>query len=363
MKIVFFTNNYHTNQNNIVSSLLANKFRVQYLVVNIVNKKVPFNLKLNALDKHTNYFGQIYHYLKDEKPDVIIIRGRRLVAMKVYLISKFLNIPSLRSEQVILETEETFINKHIPSILLTLIKKVQFLFLSKTLITPIVKDYLKYQRYESKNKFFLPLPIDVKSQKSKKYNLSKQLKLLTVGKFQDRKKHFLLLHVVNILSQKYTIKLKIIGSCSGEAAKKYDKEMLNFIKKNSLENIVTIEKNKEHSQVLKEYKNHDLFILPSVDEEFGYSTVEAMAVGLPVIVSNDAGCQYLTNNNSNGFIFKKNDIADLKDKITYFLENKDQLKIKGASGRQFIQRYYSTEFYIKQLKRILKNEFNIAIDK
>jgi glycosyltransferase involved in cell wall biosynthesis len=64
------------------------------------------------------------------------------------------------------------------------------------------------------------------------------------------------------------------------------------------------------------YKEHDVFILPSNLEPWGLVVEEALANGLPVIVSDKVGCAIdLISNNDLGLIFQANNLCSLKSKI------------------------------------------------
>ena len=72
-------------------------------------------------------------------------------------------------------------------------------------------------------------------------------------------------------------------------------------------------------QLRKYYKEASAFILPSYFDNWGLVVNEAIASGLPCIVSKNCGCAVdLISNNKSGFIFdpfKKNELTKLMHKI------------------------------------------------
>ena len=74
------------------------------------------------------------------------------------------------------------------------------------------------------------------------------------------------------------------------------------------------------NQIQTLYKNSDIFILPSLTEGMPNSLLEAMSSGLPCIATNLKNITTnIIKNGKCGFLFKKNDLLDLKVKIEKLL--------------------------------------------
>jgi glycosyltransferase involved in cell wall biosynthesis len=102
------------------------------------------------------------------------------------------------------------------------------------------------------------------------------------------------------------------------------------------------------SQMPVIYHLADVFVLPSKGpgETWGLSVNEAMACGLPVLVSNKCGCAPdLVSNSENGYIFKANDIDDLSSKLKLFIEaGKAGLKKMGECSKKKIADFSFEKF-------------------
>lgn len=86
----------------------------------------------------------------------------------------------------------------------------------------------------------------------------------------------------------------------------------------------------------------DVFVLPSIGpyETWGLAINEAMAAGKALIVSDACGAaSNLVHQSKNGFIFKKNDIEELKEKLIFYLNNRNQIKKMGEYSLQIIKNY------------------------
>ncbi len=79
-----------------------------------------------------------------------------------------------------------------------------------------------------------------------------------------------------------------------------------------------------------------VFVLPSRHEAWGLITNEAMACGLPVIVTHDAGCAVdLLRNGENGFVYDAGDVSALRDALTAVLVP-GRAAAMGAVSREII---------------------------
>jgi glycosyltransferase involved in cell wall biosynthesis len=71
----------------------------------------------------------------------------------------------------------------------------------------------------------------------------------------------------------------------------------------------------ENIKLQTEFLNHDIFILPSINEPWGLVVEEALYFGLPVMVSKNCGSVELVKKGVNGFIFEPLDIEMIRNFI------------------------------------------------
>jgi glycosyltransferase involved in cell wall biosynthesis len=90
---------------------------------------------------------------------------------------------------------------------------------------------------------------------------------------------------------------------------------------------------------LDNYSRASIFVLPSVHESFGLVVLEAMASGLPVIVSNKVGAKDCVRDGDNGFIFNEGDDQKLTEIINSFASDSALLEQMGARSREIAKEY------------------------
>ena len=106
--------------------------------------------------------------------------------------------------------------------------------------------------------------------------------ILNVGRLVKEKNQRQLIRVVCRLVKKYPqIKLKIVGDGPLEKELKQDVAYLG------LEACINVTKSTDN--IVRDYQSADLLVLSSIIEGFGLVVAEAMACGLPVVVTNSGG--------------------------------------------------------------------------
>jgi len=89
----------------------------------------------------------------------------------------------------------------------------------------------------------------------------------------------------------------------------------------------------QYDQLPFYYGLSSAFILPSTTEQWGLVVNEAMASGLPVLVSEKAGCRYdLVEEGRNGYLFDPFDVHDMADAMRRISAMSDEER--GAIGRR-----------------------------
>ncbi len=84
----------------------------------------------------------------------------------------------------------------------------------------------------------------------------------------------------------------------------------------------------------------DVFILPSYSEPWGLVVNEAMACGMPVVVSNKCGSAIdVVKEDQNGYTFDPHSVAELIQVLNKFVEEPDKINIFGKKSKEIIKRF------------------------
>ena len=100
-------------------------------------------------------------------------------------------------------------------------------------------------------------------------------------------------------------------------------------------------------------KASDIFVMPSLTETTSLATLEAMACGLPVIVTKVGFMKEYVVKDYNGMFFPRANPTLLALKIEKLLENSELREKLSRNARKTVAYSFSWERSINKIKRIL----------
>lgn len=133
---------------------------------------------------------------------------------------------------------------------------------------------------------------------------------------------------------------------------------------NDIKNIIKKYEKNESIRIIKYfpdlnylYNTCSVSVLPSIEDGFGLVVPEAMATGMPVIVSSNVGAKDLVKSGKDGFIVPAGNPEKLKNKILYLYENQKEIRRMGNNARKKAEKYTWEEYgkkLIETYKQISK---------
>lgn len=161
--------------------------------------------------------------------------------------------------------------------------------------------------------------------------------LLSVGSINERKGHLLLIEaMVKIVKENPMVKLNILGALSDTNC--YVQMQQSIVEK-GLEQHINIYPNIAYDEMLKFYRNAQLFVLHTEEESQGIVFCEAIAAGLPVIATNVGGVPWVVEENENGLLSDFNDIDTFSTNILRLLSDDSFCERISVQNRTKAQKY------------------------
>ena len=96
----------------------------------------------------------------------------------------------------------------------------------------------------------------------------------------------------------------------------------------------------------------DLFLLPSLQESFGLSALEAMACGVPVVASNVGGLPEVVADGVTGFLHPPDALSQMADSAIRILSDPDLHARMAADGARLAMERFSADRIVPQYKAL-----------
>ncbi len=104
----------------------------------------------------------------------------------------------------------------------------------------------------------------------------------------------------------------------------------------------------------------DIQVVPSVAEPFGLVTLEAMAAGVPVVVSNSGGSPEIVRDGVEGFLFAPGDEKNLARKLDCLLDSAGLRQEMGQRGAQRAAESFSLAKMLDRTEEVYRRALGIA---
>lgn len=204
------------------------------------------------------------------------------------------------------------------------------------------KSYIEYGFAKEK---IIRIPYGVNEMFFEEYQRKKKDEIIIVGTIGIRKGTHYLLDAYRRLKEKdKKLRLHLIGF--------FREDMREIIKRNIdiIDFIGAIKK-----RDLPEYfSSVDILVHPSLEEGFGILPLEAMASGLPVILSENTGVSEIVNDGEDGIVIKAGDAMQIYDKLKFLVEN-EHVRINMGIRAKEKARLYTWERYSNEYIEIFTN--------
>jgi phosphatidyl-myo-inositol dimannoside synthase len=160
------------------------------------------------------------------------------------------------------------------------------------------------------------------------------LKLICVARLIERKgQHHLIQAVKQLSTVGVDVTLDLVGT--GDSLKEYQ-QLTRDLK---VEDRVNFTGYVPREEIGRCYQAADVFVLPSDNEGMSLAALEAMAAGLPLLLTRTGGTTDLVEDGVNGYVFDWADVDSLALHIQSIAENRALLKKMGDASRKRAERY------------------------
>ena len=215
-------------------------------------------------------------------------------------------------------------------------------------VSEYARKYLE-RRYNVKSLVQHNFVIDEYKKSNVNNNSQEIKKFLFIGSINERKAPDIIVNAFKMLDlkEKQRCEVHFVGRTylnyfSNSVIKEVEKEN-QFIYHGEIN---------KREDILSLYSQMDVVIVPSLDESCSLVTLEAMMMGIPVIISQNVGAKYMVTREC-GWIFETGDVHVLYELLIDIINNKYDLEAMGRNARESYLLNATKEIYEKEfIKKI-----------
>jgi len=174
---------------------------------------------------------------------------------------------------------------------------------------------------------------EIQGKLRQKYNIPDKPFILYIGRLDKEKKVDVLINSLQYIKSSQPFHLILEGKGQQMEELQLLVEKLNLTDKVSFIGYI------KEDELIALYSLSTVFVMPSTAELQSLVTMEAMALGLPVIGAQAGALPYLIKPDRNGYLFEPDNPEDLGKKLQKILENPDLRKKMSQESLNIIQEH------------------------
>lgn len=164
-------------------------------------------------------------------------------------------------------------------------------------------------------------------------------RILYVGRIDQDKNLATLMKAIPSILEQAPAHFVFVGSGNRLAG------LRRWVRRERLHSYVTLTDRVDHDdpELIEQYRQADIFVMPSTIETQSIGTMEAMAASLPVVASRAGALPELVKDNETGYLCEPNDSGDMANKIINLIQDPAKARQFGQNGQRIIQAHDGAE--------------------
>jgi glycosyltransferase involved in cell wall biosynthesis len=210
------------------------------------------------------------------------------------------------------------------------------------------------KKFTDKKIIVTPFGIDTDKFKPKKSTSIFVASDFVIGTIKTLEKNYgieYLIKAFKIVKEKQSVKilkLMIVGTGTQQT---YLKSLVNEL---NLKNDTVFTGYIDHQKIPNYQNMLDVAVIPSINESFGVTALEASACGKPVIASNVGGLLEVIEDGVTGYLVEKQNPQAIADALEKLINNEDLRKELGTNGRNKVIKEYNWEVCVEKMISVYK---------
>ncbi len=183
--------------------------------------------------------------------------------------------------------------------------------------------------------------------------------VLYVGRIVPQKGLHILAEASNILVNRLgvcNVIFTVIGPVGGfgiNGTTGYYKRVLHYIYEHSLTAHYKFMGHIPINELIDAYSRANVYVLPSTQDAFPFSVIEAQMCGTPVIGTRSGGMVEMIKDGVTGFLIPVEDPVTLAEKLEFLYSHPEECDKMGANAREWAVSRFSTRTFADELMKAL----------
>ena len=181
---------------------------------------------------------------------------------------------------------------------------------------------------------------------------SKNVRLLCAGIFLPHRRFEDAIEAVGILHKKgYSVHLSVAGDYMSRP--EYYKKIKRLVFELSLNSHVSFLGKIPENKWCDIFAKNDIFLFPNHMQSWGIVVFEAMASGVPVVVSKTAGASEVLTNGETGLLINPKAPGEIADAVVRLVETSGLYERLSKNGRALVENNISWQRYTKEMLDVI----------
>lgn len=183
------------------------------------------------------------------------------------------------------------------------------------------------------------------------------LRLLMAGIFFPHRRFEDGIDAVALLREKgISVAMTIAGDLAGDKA--YAGKVRTLIRERRLEGAIRLAGKISDAELLTMYQDHDIFLFPNHLQSWGLAVFEAIATGMPVIVSRTAGAAEVLEDGRTALVVPPKDPAAIASATEQLAKDPELFARLSKNGRAFVESRMSWSRYADDMEKFFHDALN-----
>lgn len=193
--------------------------------------------------------------------------------------------------------------------------------------------------------------------KKRDFSKKKRYELLSVGVVFPHRRYEDVIEAVNELNrQKLPVHATIVGL--QDLSPDYFKQLDALVKKLGLQKTISFKDYVTDKEMTELYKNSDAFLFVNDGFTWGISVFEAVAAGLPVIITNNIGAADLIEKNKTGWVVNPRAPSEIAQAVKAITTERDKAKEVALRAAKELTAFVSWKAYTERMLDLINKERN-----